>query len=62
VVVQLGQLGLDGCLLTGEFGLLLCSPALGISLPCMGSCLLLLLIGLLLLRKEPNVWLWHDSL
>jgi hypothetical protein len=33
-------------------------PTFGVNLPSAGSRLLLLLIGPMLLRKEPNVWLW----
>jgi hypothetical protein len=61
-VVQFGQLGLNGRSLASEFALLLRCLALGIGLLSVGSCLLLLLIGLLLLRREPDVWLWYDSL
>jgi hypothetical protein len=53
-MVQFNQVGFNGCLLVGELALLLRSSALGINLPSTGSHLLLLLIGLLLLRKEPD--------
>jgi hypothetical protein len=48
---------LNGRSLTGEFASQLHSPALGVDLPSAVSRLLLLLIGFLLVRKEPNVWL-----
>jgi hypothetical protein len=60
--VQFSQLGLNGYSVVGEFTSPLRSPALSIDLPSVGSCLLLLLIGLLLLRREPGVWLCYDSL
>jgi hypothetical protein len=56
-VVLFSQLGLNGHLLAGDFASLLQSPALSVDPPSAGSCLLHLLIGLLLLRKDPNVWL-----
>jgi hypothetical protein len=56
-MVQLGQLGFNGCSLTGEHALSLCGSTLGVHLPSAGPHLLLLLIGLLLLKKELDAWL-----
>jgi hypothetical protein len=61
-VVLFDQLGLDGRLLADKFASLLRSPVLGVNLPSIGSRLLLLLAGLLLLRREPDICLLYDSL
>jgi hypothetical protein len=58
VMLQIGQLGFNGCSLAGEFALPLRCPVLNVNLPSMGLRLLFLLICLLLLTKEPNAWLW----
>jgi hypothetical protein len=55
-VVQFSQLGLDGRSLTDDFASPLRGLALGVNLLNMGSHLFLLLMGLLLLRREPGVW------
>jgi hypothetical protein len=57
VAVQFDQLGLDGCSLASEIASPLHSLALNVNLVCVGSCMLLLLVCLLLLRREPGVWL-----
>jgi hypothetical protein len=62
VMLQFGQHGFNGCSLASEFALPLRYPVLNVNLPSMGSRLLLLLIWLLLLRKEPNAWLWCSDL
>jgi hypothetical protein len=54
-VVKLNQLSFNGRSLTSEFTSPWHNPELGIDLPSVGSCLLLLLIGLLWLTKEPSV-------
>jgi hypothetical protein len=53
-MVQLGELGFNGCSLAGELVLPLCGFALDIHLSSAGSRSLLLLKGLLLLREEPD--------
>jgi hypothetical protein len=56
-VVQFDQLGLVDCSLTDELALPLHGPTLDVGLSSTDSHLLLLLIGILLLRSEPGVWL-----
>jgi hypothetical protein len=58
-VVQFSQLGFDGRSLTDDFASPLHGLALGVNLLNMGSHLFLLLMGLLLLRREPGVWFWY---
>jgi hypothetical protein len=60
--MQLGQLSLDGRLLAGELTLPSHGSTLSVDLPSVGPCLLLLLVGSLLLRRELIVWLWFGSL
>jgi hypothetical protein len=60
-VVQFDELGLDGRSLIDKLASPLCSPTLDVDLSSMRSCLLLLLVGLLLLRREPRVWLRYES-
>jgi hypothetical protein len=60
-VVQLGQLGLNGCLFTGEFTSLLRGPTLGVDLPITGSRLLPNVIGLMLFRRKSGVWSQYGS-
>jgi hypothetical protein len=55
-------MGLNGCMLTGEFASPLHSPVFSIDLLSVSSCLFPLLIGLLLLQRKPGVWTWYDSL
>jgi hypothetical protein len=55
--VQLGHLGVEGCLLTNELIIALTYPSLSVDLPGTGSRLLLLLVGLLLIGAELNFWL-----
>jgi hypothetical protein len=50
--MQLGHLGIKGCLLTSELVMVLSYPPLGIDLAAMGLRLLHLLVGLLLIREE----------
>jgi hypothetical protein len=45
--MQFGQLGVEGCLLTGKLIMMLIHPQLNIDLPGMDLHLFLLLIGLL---------------
>jgi hypothetical protein len=58
VVVQFGQMGIEGRSLASP----LYCPTLGVDLSSVGSHLLLLLVGMLLLKREPGVWLRYDSL
>jgi hypothetical protein len=56
VSMWFGQLGVEGCLLTGKLVMTLSHPQLDVNLSSMDSCLMLLLLGLLLNREELPPW------
>jgi hypothetical protein len=59
---MLRQLGSKGCLLVSKFVMVLGGPLLSVDLSDIGSHLLLLQLGLLLIEGELHSWLRYCSL
>jgi hypothetical protein len=56
-MVQLGHLGVEGCMLTSKLIVSFSCRMLGFDLSGVGSHLLFLLVGLLLIGEELHSWL-----